>query len=140
MKVSALEEAVQGLAEKTEQIHQILNSLGTCEQESNVYLEKLNSIQAFIDDFNFKTYSNLHLWVPELDEKIENILAKRLTQMIKAWLDEFESFKDRDLKRVLIQEPSIHEIKIQDQVIYIDPPIEYARFYWFQQFHKQVSI
>ena len=49
-------------------------------------------IQTVIDDFNFKDYANLHLWVPELDGKIEEMLSKRLVEMIETWLAEFEDY------------------------------------------------
>jgi hypothetical protein len=31
--------------------------------------------------------------------------------------------------------PIVHEIRIQNQVIFLDPPIEYARSTWIQQLH-----
>lgn len=31
--------------------------------------------------------------------------------------------------------PIVHEIRIQNQVIFLDPPIEYARQTWIQQLH-----
>ena len=31
--------------------------------------------------------------------------------------------------------PIVHEIRIQNQVIFLDPPIEYARQTWLQQLH-----
>ena len=31
--------------------------------------------------------------------------------------------------------PIIHEIRIQNQVIFLDPPIEYARSTWIKQLH-----
>ena len=40
--------------------------------------DKLMAIQKIIDDFSFKKYSNLHVWVKELDTKLENILGDRL--------------------------------------------------------------
>lgn len=32
-----------------------------------------------------KKYSNLHLWVPELDEKVEEILAGKIEEILKRW-------------------------------------------------------
>lgn len=32
--------------------------------------------------------------------------------------------------------PIVHEIRIQNQVIFLDPPIEYARKTWIQQLHE----
>lgn len=31
--------------------------------------------------------------------------------------------------------PIVHEIRIQNQVIFLDPPIEYARSTWLKQLH-----
>jgi len=31
--------------------------------------------------------------------------------------------------------PIVHEIRIQNQVIFLDPPIEYARATWVKQLH-----
>jgi dynein heavy chain 1 len=31
--------------------------------------------------------------------------------------------------------PIVHEIRIQNQVIFLDPPIEYARLTWIKQLH-----
>lgn len=137
-RVLALEEAVQGLSEKTEQIHAILASLSHCEAEFSIFNDKLTQIQGFIDEFNFKDYSNLHLWVPELDAKIETILSKRLEDIINKWITEFTNWKNSE--KSVISEPTVHELKIQNQVIYIDPPMEYAKFYWLQSFHKQLGI
>ena len=41
-----------------------------------------------------------------------------------------------DAEKDLIDLSTVHELKLQDQIIYIDPPIEYARYYWLQEFHK----
>lgn len=32
--------------------------------------------------------------------------------------------------------PLVHEIRIRNQVIYLDPPIELARANWYQQLHE----
>ena len=36
--------------------------------------------------------------------------------------------------------PIVHEIRIQNQVIFLDPPIEYARFSWNRQLHEWIGI
>jgi len=35
----------------------------------------------------------------------------------------------------MIVKPIVHEIRIQNQVIFLDPPIEYARATWVKQLH-----
>jgi dynein heavy chain 1 len=36
----------------------------------------------------------------------------------------------------MVLKPIVHEIRIQNQVIFLDPPIEYARENWVKQFHE----
>lgn len=38
--------------------------------KSEVFQEKLNSIQEIINDFTGRQVSNLHIWVPELNAQI----------------------------------------------------------------------
>lgn len=35
--------------------------------------------------------------------------------------------------------PIVHEIRIQNQVIFLDPPIEYARATWIKQLHDWIG-
>jgi hypothetical protein len=35
----------------------------------------------------------------------------------------------------MVVKPIVHEIRIQNQVIFLDPPIEYARAIWVKQLH-----
>lgn len=35
----------------------------------------------------------------------------------------------------MVLKPIVHEIRIQNQVIFLDPPIEYARQTWVHQLH-----
>jgi hypothetical protein len=34
----------------------------------------------------------------------------------------------------------VHEIRIQNQVIFLDPPIEYARQTWITQLHEWLGV
>lgn len=36
--------------------------------------------------------------------------------------------------------PIVHEIRIQNQVIFLDPPIEYARSSWIKQLHDWLGM
>ena len=36
--------------------------------------------------------------------------------------------------------PIVHEIRIQNQVIFLDPPIEYARSSWIKQLHDWLGV
>ena len=59
-------------------------------------------------------------------------------ELIPRWLSEFNGYDQ--IGGHLIAYSTVHEIKIQDQLIYLDPPIEEARAYWYTQFHKIIEI
>jgi len=48
-------------------INSILASIKSCPIDQAILKEKIESIQKIIDDLHMKKYSNLHIWVPELD-------------------------------------------------------------------------
>ena len=98
-----------------------------------------------------------------MDKRIEGILLSRLIQTIQLWCSEFDRTEDdtrssllRDVtnkrrgdKRLkddkppeghLALKPIIHEIRIQNQVIFLDPPIEFARQTWIKQLHEWLAV
>lgn len=106
-------------------------------------------------------YANLEQWVAELDKRIEGILLARLSATIQLWCTEFDRTDDdtralRDItnkrrgdKRLkdekmhdghLTIKPIVHEIRIQNQVIFLDPPIEFARQTWIKQLHEWLAV
>ena len=81
--VTEFEEAVNNVIEKICQIDLHLEELQTCELEQDTLAERIEKIQKIIDDFELESYSNLQLWVNELDKQISDILIDRLEKRIQ---------------------------------------------------------
>lgn len=81
-----LHELQSFVSEKYETINAIIQSFITCPMNSEVFAEKLNSIQEIIDEFSLKQVSNLHVWVPDLNTTLEGIFAKRLETLVIQWV------------------------------------------------------
>ena len=62
------------------------------------------------------------------------MLKDRLVHAIDEWCTEF----DRESPGSI--EPLLHEIRIRNQVIYLDPPIEMARQEWLAQFQGMLGM
>ncbi|QRW27158.1 dynein heavy chain, cytoplasmic [Rhizoctonia solani] len=97
------------------------------------------------DSHRFHGYANLDNWVAELDAKIEALLLVRLTHIIQLWCTEFDRTEEDEPRREAIEgnltlKPIVHEIRIQNQVIFLDPPIEYARGIWIRQLHSWLGV
>ena len=139
-KVNALEQSFNYITQMKENIHDILSFLESCEIDSNIFNEKIKEIQKILDELSFKSYANIHTLVNELEGNVERVLKKRLEDIIQQWNVEFEGYRNKDIERKLIKENTVHEIKVQSQVIFVEPPIEYANCFWLNHFHACVGI
>ncbi|KAI0259336.1 hypothetical protein BC834DRAFT_846829 [Gloeopeniophorella convolvens] len=103
-----------------------------------------------IDCLNLESYAKPDHWFAEFGGKIEGILLQQLKYVIQIWYAEFDRPGDDDdlLWDVLpskrrgnkqrgeklpedstMLKPIVHEIRIQNQVIFFNPPAEYSSRY-----------
>ncbi|XP_016335882.1 cytoplasmic dynein 1 heavy chain 1 [Sinocyclocheilus anshuiensis] len=142
------QEKVDDLLLLEEKIDLEVRSLETCMYENKMFTEILSRIQKAVDDLNLHSYSNLPIWVNKLDIEIERILGVRLQAGLKAWtqvlMGQMEDKADVDMDTEAPQvshkpggDPKIknviHELRITNQVIYLNPPIEDCRYRLYQE-------
>ncbi|THH07940.1 hypothetical protein EW145_g3047 [Phellinidium pouzarii] len=161
--VSVLQDKTNNLIDLYKDIIRAVEDLSTCSYAYEAFAELLGRVQAAIDRLNLEGYANLEYWVAELDKRIEGILLARLAATIQLFCSEFDKTDDdtrntivRDItikrrgdKRLkddklldgnLTLKPIVHEIRIQNQVIFLDPPVEYARQTWVKQLHEWFAV
>ncbi|KAG1741853.1 dynein heavy chain, N-terminal region 1-domain-containing protein [Suillus paluster] len=164
--VSVLQDKTNNVIDLYRSILRAVEDLATCTYTSEAFSELLGKIQAAIDRLNLEGYANLEHWVADLDKRIEGILLQRLGYIIQVWCSEFDRTDDGDARRDPLPlrditnkrrfgkggkeervvegnmtiKPIVHEIRIQNQVIFLDPPIEYARATWIKQLHDWLGI
>ncbi|KAJ0063304.1 hypothetical protein NL108_015773, partial [Boleophthalmus pectinirostris] len=142
------QEKVDDLLLIEEKIDLEVRSLETCMFDNKTFSDILNRVQKAVDDLNLHSYSNLPIWVNKLDIEIERILGVRLQAGLKAWTQvlrgQVEDKADVDMDTEAPQvshkpggEPKIknviHELRITNQVIYLNPPIEDCRYKLYQE-------
>ncbi|MBN3298743.1 DYHC1 protein, partial [Amia calva] len=142
------QEKVDDLLIIEEKIDLEVRSLETCMYDHKTFTEILNRVQKAVDDLNLHSYSNLPIWVNKLDMEIERILGVRLQAGLRAWTqvlrgqmeDKADVDMDTDAPQVSHKpggEPKIknvvHELRITNQVIYLNPPIEDCRYKLYQE-------
>uniref|UniRef100_A0A8C5Q446 AAA+ ATPase domain-containing protein n=1 Tax=Leptobrachium leishanense TaxID=445787 RepID=A0A8C5Q446_9ANUR len=142
------QEKVDDLLIIEEKIDLEVRSLETCMYDYKTFSEILNRIQKAVDDLNLHSYSNLPIWVNKLDMEIERILGVRVQAGLKTWTqvlmgqfdDKAEVDMDTDAPQLSHKpggEPKIknivHELRITNQVIYLNPPIEDCQYKLFQE-------
>ncbi|TQS39101.1 hypothetical protein Golomagni_00379 [Golovinomyces magnicellulatus] len=136
-------------------IQKALAELETCPYDSVSFQQRLDSVQIAVDQLNLENYVNLAYWVKEMNGRIKKIFLLRLRKSIAIWIQIFEDEPqegvDDDSRRKISnssssnsQAPtlkrSVHEISMRNQVIYLDPPLDFARASWFAQLHDWIGV
>jgi dynein heavy chain 1 len=55
----------------------------------------LGRIQKVVDELNLASYSNLDMWVSNLDKTVESILGQRLQEAVTAWIALIEEKEEK---------------------------------------------
>ncbi|KIK51248.1 hypothetical protein GYMLUDRAFT_982366 [Collybiopsis luxurians FD-317 M1] len=166
--VSVLQDKTNSCISLYSSILHSIADLSTCSYTTDAFSSHLKKIQGAIDCLNLDGYSNLDWWVAELDKRIEKILLGRLENVIEVWCNEFQktaegdeglvlgslkkrhgqgagqhgagSKEDKFMETHMTIKPFVHEIRIQNQVIFLDPPIEHTRAAWIKQLHDWLGV
>ncbi|RDA90155.1 hypothetical protein CP533_2196 [Ophiocordyceps camponoti-saundersi (nom. inval.)] len=128
-----------------------LKELGSCPYDASAFQSRLNTIQSAVDQLNLEQYVNLDYWVRGLNQKIQSILLGRLHAAIQAWIASFEDDTPDDGRRTKPADADsiqhgpamkrlVLELAMRNQVIYLDPPLEYARASWILLLHDWIGI
>jgi len=154
-EVLSFQDGVNDLLAVDKKIERQLSSLSTCAWDKQVFQQILGEVQKLVDDLNLASHSNLELWVTAQNKKIEDHLVARLQEGISVWnsafsetvdatqnpqsVDEEEEEQHKPKCDVQVQS-SVHQIKIRNQLMYLDPPLEFARKNWVEQLHLYLGI
>ncbi|KAF5123851.1 Dynein heavy chain, cytoplasmic [Metarhizium anisopliae] len=132
-------------------VEQALKEISSCPYDSSAFQSRLNTIQTAVDQLNLEQYVNLEFWVRDLNQKIQSILLGRLHAAINAWIAAFEdeasdegrwkkTSEDEGKPDGPVMKRLVLELVMRNQVIYLDPPLEYARASWFLHLHDWLGI
>ncbi|WVR09001.1 hypothetical protein IAU60_006061 [Kwoniella sp. DSM 27419] len=149
--ISLLQDKTNALLESSTEISRMVEELAHCDFTTEAFSNHLAQIQKTIDHLNLENYSNLDTWVDRLNERIDSVLSGRLIGAIETWCNEFgrgeeESMRSNDItianrsKTGIHIGSLVHEIRIRNQTIYLDPPVEMARQTWLGQFQDALGI
>ncbi|OAG20310.1 hypothetical protein CC77DRAFT_1020822 [Alternaria alternata] len=135
-------------------VEKSLKDLETCPYTKEAFQQNLETIQKSIDQLNLESYANLASWVSDMNARIESILLVRLSRAIALWIEVFNNIDEEDGNRrqvseaVSIEVPEVKptlarltlEITMRNQVIYLSPPVEFARASWLEQLQQWLAI
>lgn len=141
--VSSLQSKTLALNHIHATVEQALKELGSCAYDPAAFQVHLDTIQASVDQLNLERYVNLDYWVTGLNDKIQSVLLSRLQSAISSWITAFEETPVNGADAPGAG-PSmgqlVLELAMRNQVIYLEPPLEYARASWFLHLHDWLGI
>lgn len=160
--VSDLQDRTDYLVGLYADVARTVDDLGTCAYDSEAFSALLASLQKTVDTLNLEGYANLEHWTAELDRKVEAKLRQRIRTVLASWSRDFASATaDRRSKpsdavnrgRTATWQANasgeedgsgattlVHEVRIQDQIIFLDPPLEQARAVWYRELQERLTV
>jgi dynein heavy chain 1 len=148
---STLQSKTTVLDSINENIQKSIHELKTCPYDASAFKQRLDSIQVAVDKLNLENYVNLGYWVAKLNGSIEAILRDRLHRAVREWIATFQDSKNENSTTSHQVEPEasshkiqfpelLHEILMKNQVLHLDPPLQFARASWFSHFDTWLGV
>ena len=157
--VSILSSKTTTLWVVNETVQKALAELETCAYSAGAFQSRLETVQNAVDQLNLENYVNLTYWVTQVNKRIEAILLARLDKAISRWIHVFQNARNEGVNEDSVRkrhsqtqgkesnldsDPQlprlVHEVSMRNQVIYLEPPLEYARASWVTQLHAWIGI
>ncbi|KAL8769492.1 MAG: hypothetical protein Q9209_004553 [Squamulea sp. 1 TL-2023] len=132
-----------------------MQEIQTCQYNTEAFQFCLDGVQTAVDQLNLEGYANLQSFVGMLNLGIERNLIQRLRTAMHAWVKAFlhnpgdqtnedsrtpQDSIDQASKYTPILRPLAHEISMRNQLIYLDPPVNFARTSWLSQLHEWLGV
>ena len=140
--VDRLSRAHQQVTKNTESLEEIMKELKECEVNHQTMKNIIGRAQKIVNDMQSMDCKNMEKFIKSINDKIENILYNKLLRFIRKWSSEFNTFhlnyQKKDINNQYIKEITQHSMKIENQEIFVDPPIENSRLFWLS--HLQAYL
>lgn len=157
-KVYTLQERVDDLNEKLQSTDHLLSQLYSCPYDRKTMDGIIEKMQIIVDEMQTRGFSNILVWVNDLDKRTESVILSRLKAAIQLWSRSFlhnsTSFAvaadstdshvdgaDAVVEEVLLPlDQTVYEILLSNQILYLSPPLDQARVEWISSFHQFIGI
>ncbi|KAL0564429.1 dynein heavy chain, partial [Marasmius crinis-equi] len=127
--ISVLQDKTNSVIDLYKDILRAVEELATCSYTTGAFAELLGRMQSAV-------------WCSELDRLTDKdgrreMLFRDITNKRRG---DLTKRKEKFMESNMIVKPIAHEIRIQNQVIFLDPPIEHARATWIRQLHDWIGV
>lgn len=162
-QVVVFQDKVVDILSKYRELQVQIELLKTCPFLDREFVPILEKIQLMVDNINLADYSNISQWTSRLDGQIEAILLERLKTAVNEWIQSFTNgisgggssdtwHRDDGRRRtestigalplsvpaLPALEETVHEIKISNQTLFVEPALQEARIKWMSRFNESI--
>ncbi|RHY29832.1 hypothetical protein DYB32_004823 [Aphanomyces invadans] len=144
-KVETLSDKVDELWRKQHEIEQYVESMRQPNTPDNIIdvptlQAALEGIQKNVDELNLAGYSNLHIFVKQLNNTIAQVLADRLERGLRQWVHMFTCEGDNDIKLPSYGSvTTVHQVLLKNQLLVLEPSVDQARSQWLGELERMVA-
>jgi len=138
-------------------IQDSLTRLRTCPFDEKAFQSELSTMQICLNTIEAEHFASYNDFVAKLNSDIQYALLGRLQHALNVWTiafgtgtlpdvndfsDTLAKSQDIDAERLEKQltKPLLHEIRIQNRLIYVEPPLQTARVTWLEHLQKVIAI
>lgn len=142
-QVFQFQQKFHDLESMTEQMNQIIDELDDIDvkfdpQAASLLQECFEKMQKTVDEMCLANFSNVSGLVDELSKRIEQRLLLLLGKVISEWVKQFKRWPANGVS--LVQEGAVHELRILNNTLSLDPPKEAAIARWTRHFHDTIGM
>ncbi|KAH0477442.1 MAG: hypothetical protein KVP17_003594 [Porospora cf. gigantea B] len=116
----------------------LLTAKVAAEDDSPTIVSTLEELQAVVTDVATSNFSNVDQWASQLNQRIADVLLKRLNETLDLWVQEFTGFSTKSSPQ-LVRSRQVLEFQIRSQTLVLEPPVEAARAQWTSHLHTCMS-
>ena len=153
--VATLQNKTATLSSINENVRKAISDLKSCSYSREEFQTHLDIIQGSVDKLNLENFANLSSWVTGINLEVEDILEQRMKSALQHWLDFFGlsepgrahgETNSPDTEQVALQgavptfTPLFIEITMRDQLIRLDPPLDFARASWLANLESWLGV
>lgn len=137
--VGLLQEKTYTLIAVADQIRNDIEELLICSYTFDSLSTILSRLQKVADTLNLQGFANLDIWIDELDQRVQGVLIQRLSTQIDDWCKAFvacgpsSKFSEHHASP---HEAIVHELRLSNQMIYLEPPVEMTQATWMKQLQR----
>ncbi|CAK4126621.1 unnamed protein product [Aphanomyces euteiches] len=131
-KVETLSDKAEDLWKKQNDIEQQVENMRQATRDESQFQSALEEIQKVVDELNLAGYSNLHVFVKQLNHTIAEVLTARLERSLNKWVHAFSSEDD-------VLGVRTHQVLLKSQVLVLEPSVEQARSQWLAELERMVA-